>query len=85
MCLSRIKNVTIVIYYFIVPLFETPDWCLRYYKRDDTPSVDGIFVPCQKAFNGDVRYSDLPKLIPIVCSSLDLFCLISLCAFRLYK
>ena len=30
-CLSRIKNVTIVIYYFIVPFFETPDWCLEYF------------------------------------------------------
>ena len=47
LCLSRIRNVTIVIYYFIVPYFETPDWCLKYFKSDDTPSVDGIFVPCQ--------------------------------------
>ena len=46
-CLSRVKNVTIVLYYFIVPYFETPDWCLKYFKREDTPSVDGIFVPCQ--------------------------------------
>ena len=45
-CLSRIRNVTIVIYYFIVPYFETPDWCLQYFIRDNTPSVDGIFVPC---------------------------------------
>ena len=44
--LSRMKNVTIVIYFFIVPYFETPDWCLRYFARTDTPSVDGIFVPC---------------------------------------
>ena len=84
-CLSRMKNVTIVIYYFIVPYFETPDWCLQYFKSDDTPSVDGIFVPCQQAYNGVVRYSNLPKLIPIVCSSLDLFCLFNLCIFRCYK
>lgn len=84
-CLSRIKNVTIVIYYFMVPFFETPDWCLKYFKRDDTPSVDGIFVPCYDAYDGQVKYSYLPKLIPIVCSSLDLFCLLNLCIFRLYK
>lgn len=45
-CLNRLRNITIVIYYFIVPYFETPDWCLKYFQRNDTPSVDGIFVPC---------------------------------------
>ena len=45
-CLSRLKNVTIVLYYFVVPYFETPDWCLKYFKREDTPSILGIFVPC---------------------------------------
>ena len=45
-CLSRIKTITIIIYYFVVPYFETPDWCLHYFKSDETPSVDGIFVPC---------------------------------------
>lgn len=29
--LSRLKNVTIICYYFIVPYFETPDWCLKYF------------------------------------------------------
>ena len=85
LCLSRIRNVTIVTYYFIVPYFETPDWCLKFFKRDDTPSVDGIFVPCQDACDGIVKYSDMPKLIPIVCSSLDLFCLLNLCIYRMYK
>lgn len=84
-CLSRLKNVTIVLYYFIVPYFETPDWCLKYFKREDTPSVLGIFVPCYDACDGVVKYSNLPKLIPVVCSSLDLFCLLCLCVFRLYK
>ena len=85
MCLMRIRNVTIVIYYFIVPYFEKPDWCLRYFKQEDTPSVDGIFVQCQEAYNGIVKYSDLPKLIPIVCSTVDLLCLFNLCIYRLYK
>ena len=31
LCLSRLKNVTIVLYYFVVPYFETPDWCLDYF------------------------------------------------------
>lgn len=31
LCLSRLKNVTIIIYYFVVPYFETPDWCLKYF------------------------------------------------------
>ena len=84
-CLSRIKNVTIVCYYFCVPYFETPDWCLKYFERNDTPTVDGILVPCQQAEDGIVRYSNFPKLIPIVCSSLDLFCLLNLCLFRWYK
>ena len=75
-----------MIYYFVVPYFETPDWCLQYFKRDDTPAVNAsILVPCQEAYGGVIRYSDFPKLIPIVCSSLDLFCLINLCLFRLYK
>ena len=28
---SRVKFVTIIIYYFVVPYFETPDWCLKYF------------------------------------------------------
>ena len=84
-CLSRIRNVTIVVYYFIVPYFETPDWCLKYFKRDDTPPVDEFFVPCYNAMNGEVKYSDMPKLNPVICSSLDLFCLLNLCVYRMYK
>lgn len=84
-CLSRLKMLTIVIYYFITPYFETPDWCLKYFKRDDTPSVDGLFVPCQDAEHGIVRYSNLPKVIPLVSSSVDLFCLLCLCLFRYFQ
>ena len=85
MCLSRVRNVTIVIYYLIEPYFETPDWCLRYFKQEHAPPVDGVFVQCQEAYSGIIKYSDLPKLIPIVCSTVDLLCLVSLCLYRMYK
>ena len=83
--LSRIRNVTVFVYLFIVPYLESPDWCLRYFKSDDTPSVDGIFVPCQEACGGIILYSNLPKLIPVVSSSLDILCLTGMCIFRFQK
>ena len=85
LCLSRLKNVTIVLYYFVVPYFETPDWCLDYFQSDETPPVEGIFVECEQAENGIIKYSGMPKLIPPVCSSIDLTCLLCLCIFRCYK
>ena len=32
--LSGLKNVVIVFYFLLIPMLETPDWCLDYFRAD---------------------------------------------------
>ena len=77
-----------VIYFLIVPAMLSPDWCLSWY--DDGPGKrasfkNGLLLDCAKAQNGDVIYSNIPKLRPVASATLDIACLIYLSSFRFFK
>ena len=82
--LSGMKNVVIVFYFLVVPMLETPNWCLDWF-RPDRHKLPGICIPCQEAQGGIIRYSGLPKLQPAVSYSIDIFCLIVLGVFKAFK
>ena len=82
--LSGMKNVVIVFYFLIIPMLETPNWCLDWF-RADRHKLPGICIPCQEAYGGIIRYSNLPKLQPAVAYSIDVCCLVVLGVFKCFK
>ena len=80
--LSKIKNVAIVIFYFVTPFLQTPDWCVHYYKKNQ--KRDWIYK-CQDADDGTILYSNLPKLSPWITAFFDIVCLGYLVFFMWYK
>ena len=37
--MSWILSVVVFFYFFFNPLFEAPEWCLKYYRKHDLPST----------------------------------------------
>ena len=33
--LSKMKNFVLIVFYFVVPFLQSPDWCVAYYKHID--------------------------------------------------
>ena len=88
--MTIVKIIVVALYFFITPLFEAPSWCLKYYSVYDTNAAgyaahSGVFIPCELAYNGTVRYSGIPKVRPIVSAAFDIACLFYLCIYRFYK
>ena len=90
--LSIIKNIVIGLYFFFIPLIESPEWCLKYYSTHDIPDTKWTdyfnydpFLPCELAVNGIVKFSGIPKTKPIISACFDVVCLAYLCTFRFYK
>lgn len=73
-----------VFYFLIIPAIITPDWCLEYYDNQRNVK-DGLLLECWKAYDGNVIYSNVWKVKPVVSATLDILCLIYLCVFRFCK
>ena len=90
--MSWILAVVVFFYFFFNPLFEAPEWCLKYYRKHDLPSTKWTsafthdpFIPCELARHREVKYSGIPKVKPIISSIADVICLSYLIFFRYYK
>jgi len=86
--LRPLKIISIIFYYCIVPILQTPDWCTKAWSEYQSSLGNNnylfdFFYDCKAVANG-IRYSGLPMVSPLYTGAVDILCLISLCYFRLY-
>ena len=79
--LSKIKIVAVIIYFLIIPFMETPKWCRDDMNRDDLTPI----YHCSEIADGNIPYSQIYKLNPIITGGLDFLCLSFFIFFRLFK
>jgi hypothetical protein len=70
------------VFYFVVPFLQTPEWCVTYYKSND---LHAWIYDCRLVQNGQILYSDLPKLSPWFSASIDFVCIGILVFYVWYK
>ena len=74
-------------YLFITPLCLAPSWCLTYYNiPGNEPKNDSwLFLDCKDAYDGEIMFSQIPKIKPQYSGAIDILCLSYLCVYRLLK
>lgn len=87
--LSKIKNIAIFVYYIVIPFMQTPDWCTNAWAAyNHENGIKGyrfaVTYDCASVANG-IQFSGFPNLSPLVTGTIDIACLVALCAFRCYK
>lgn len=77
------KNVSVLLYFFIVPFFETPHWCLEYYISIGVQKY--TLYDCQKAYFGTIPYSNIPCLAPCITAPIQIISFGVICFYSWYK
>ena len=77
------KNVVVLVYYFVVPMVEPPAWCVREFPL--VVSKNWLVYDCHLVSQDTIPYSNMVKLAPWLTGALDLSCLAFLCYFQYYK
>ena len=79
--LSKVKLGALIIYYFVVPFFQTPQWCLNYFQDDGLK----LILNCHEVDGGSIKYSNLPQLAPWLTNVTDFLCLFSITFYFWFK
>jgi len=79
------KNFALIVFYFVIPFLQSPDWCVAYYKENKQKGEYYWIYDCKVVDNGHILYSNLPKFNPVLSACIDFICIGSLAFYMWFK